>query len=58
MDEEIERLIVSVRADTGAFLDRRIEDVMRFEKLKAEWRGSSDHLSVARFLGRLRYPPR
>jgi len=45
-------------ADTGSFLDRRIEDVMRFEKFKAEWRGSSDHLSVARFLGRLRYPPR
>ncbi|HKP34111.1 MAG TPA: COQ9 family protein [Sphingomicrobium sp.] len=45
-------------ADTGAFLDRRIDDVMRFEKFKAEWRGSSDHLSLSRFLGRLRYPPR
>lgn len=45
-------------ADTAAFLDRRIDDVMKFEKLKAEWRGSSDHLSVTRFLGRLRYPPR
>jgi ubiquinone biosynthesis protein COQ9 len=45
-------------ADTAAFLDRRIDDVMRFEKFKAEWRGSSEHLSVARFLGRLRYPPR
>jgi ubiquinone biosynthesis protein COQ9 len=45
-------------ADTAAFLDRRIDDVMRFEKLKAEWRGSSDHLSISRFLGRLRYPPR
>jgi ubiquinone biosynthesis protein COQ9 len=44
--------------DTAAFLDRRIDDVMRFEKLKAEWRGSSEHLSVSRFLGRLRYPPR
>ena len=44
--------------DTAAFLDRRIDDVMKFEKLKAEWRGSSDHLSVSRFLGRLRYPPR
>jgi ubiquinone biosynthesis protein COQ9 len=32
---------------------------MKFEKLKAEWRGSSDQrLSVTRFLGRLRYPPR
>ena len=43
--------------DTAAFLDRRIEDVMRFEKFKAEWRGS-EHFSVSRFLGRLRYPPR
>jgi ubiquinone biosynthesis protein COQ9 len=45
--------------ETGAFLDRRIEDVMKIEKLKAQWRGSSDQrLSVSRFLGRLRYPPR
>ena len=44
--------------DTAAFLDRRIDDVMRFERFKAEWRGSSDHLSLSRFLGRLRYPPR
>ncbi len=45
--------------ETAAFLDRRIEDVMKIEKLKAEWRGSSDHrLSLSRFLGRLRYPPR
>jgi ubiquinone biosynthesis protein COQ9 len=46
-------------SDTAAFLDRRIDDVMRFEKFKAEWRGSADQrLSVSRFLGRLRYPPR
>jgi ubiquinone biosynthesis protein COQ9 len=46
-------------ADTAAFLDRRIDDVMKFEKLKAEWRGSSgQRLSLSRFLGRLRYPPR
>lgn len=45
-------------SDTAAFLDRRIDDVMRFEKFKAEWRGSSERLSVSRFLGRLRYPPR
>ena len=45
-------------ADTAAFLDRRIDDVMKFEKFKAEWRGSSEHLSMSRFLGRLRYPPR
>ena len=44
--------------ETAAFLDRRIDDVVQFEKLKAEWRGSSDRLSVSRFLGRLRYPPR
>jgi ubiquinone biosynthesis protein COQ9 len=45
--------------ETGAFLDRRIDDVMKFEKLKAEWRVSSDQrLSLSRFLGRLRYPPR
>ena len=46
-------------ADTAAFLDRRIDDVMKIEKFKAEWRGSADQrLSVSRFLGRLRYPPR
>jgi ubiquinone biosynthesis protein COQ9 len=44
--------------ETSAFLDRRIDDVMKFEKWKAEWRGSSDRLSPSRFLGRLRYPPR
>jgi ubiquinone biosynthesis protein COQ9 len=32
---------------------------MKIEKLKAEWRGSSGQgLSISRFLGRLRYPPR
>lgn len=46
-------------ADTAAFLDRRIDDVMQIEKLKADWRRSSDtRLSLSRFLGRLRYPPR
>jgi ubiquinone biosynthesis protein COQ9 len=44
--------------DTASFLARRIDDVMRFERFKAEWRGSREHLSVSRFLGRLRYPPR
>jgi ubiquinone biosynthesis protein COQ9 len=45
--------------DTAAFLDRRIDDVMKFEKFKAQWRGSSTHrLSPSRFVGRLRYPPR
>ena len=46
-------------SDTAAFLDRRIDNVMEFEKFKAQWRGSSDmHLSPSRFFGRLRYPPR
>ncbi len=45
--------------ETAAFLDRRIGDVMNFEKFKAQWRGSSEQrLSLSRFLGRLRYPPR
>ena len=44
--------------ETAGFLDRRIDDVMRIEKWKAQWRGSDRHLSVSRFLGRLRYPPR
>ena len=45
-------------ADTAAFLDRRIDDVMKFEKWKAEWRNSGERPSLSRFLGRLRYPPR
>ncbi len=43
-------------ADTRAFLDRRIDDVMKFEKLKAQIKPDPDRLfSPARFLGRLRY---
>jgi ubiquinone biosynthesis protein COQ9 len=43
-------------AETRAFLSRRIEDIMRFEKAKARLRDQSDmHFSPARFLGRLRY---
>lgn len=46
-------------ADTGAFLDRRLAGVMRFEKWKAAWRGNDLHRpSLTRFLGRLRYPAR
>ena len=45
-------------SETAAFLDRRIDDVMKFEKFKADWRGSSEHFSLSRFLGRLRYPTR
>ncbi len=44
-------------ATTRAFLNRRIDDVMRFEKFKASWRGTRERLpSLSRFLGRLRYP--
>jgi len=44
------------KADTLAFLDRRIEGVMRFEKTKAQLLQQREHFDVARFLGRLRYP--
>lgn len=44
-------------SETAAFLDRRIDNVMQFEKWKAQWRGQ-ERFSVSRFLGRLRYPPR
>ena len=44
-------------AETASFLDRRIDDVMKIEKLKADWKGQ-EHFSVSRFLGRLRYPAR
>ena len=45
-------------SETAAFLDRRIGDVMRFEKWKAEWRGNAIRRpSLSRFFGRLRYPP-
>ena len=44
--------------ETAAFLDRRIDDVMQIEKWKAQWRGFDQQLSLSRFLGRLRYPPR
>ena len=44
-------------AETRAFLDRRIDGVMRFEKLKAALRRHPDrHFNPTRFLGRLRYP--
>lgn len=43
-------------AETRAFLDRRIGDVMRFEKAKARWKGAGMPFSLSRFLGRLRYP--
>ncbi len=44
-------------AETGAFLDRRLAGVMRFEKAKARWHGKAGPpFSISRFLGRLRYP--
>jgi ubiquinone biosynthesis protein COQ9 len=44
-------------AETRAFLRRRIDNVMHFEKAKARLSHSApDRLSLARFLGRLRYP--
>ena len=44
-------------AETRAFLDRRIEGVMKYEKAKARLLANRDmHFSPARFLGRLRYP--
>jgi ubiquinone biosynthesis protein COQ9 len=43
-------------AETRAFLDRRLDAVMRFEKAKARWTGGAPRFSMSRFLGRLRYP--
>ena len=46
------------KAETRAFLDRRIEGVMKFEKAKAQWLVGRERFDVMRFLGRLRYPAR
>ena len=54
LDDESEDMAV-----TRAFLARRIDDVMRFEKAKARFTGRADRRpSLSRFLGRLRYPVR
>jgi ubiquinone biosynthesis protein COQ9 len=46
-------------ADTRAFLARRIENVMQFEKAKAKAKERQEYMpSLSRFVGRLRYPPR
>ena len=46
-------------ADTRAFLARRIDNVMKFEKVKAQAKSQSENLpSLSRFIGRLRYPAR
>ncbi|MEO6717797.1 MAG: COQ9 family protein [Novosphingobium sp.] len=45
------------KADTHAFLGRRIDGVMRFEKAKAQLlRPRDEHFSMTRLIGRLRYP--
>ena len=47
------------KAETRAFLDRRIEGVMKFETFKRQWlQPRGEHFSPMRFLGRLRYPAR
>ena len=44
-------------ADTRAFLSRRIDGILRFEKAKAGFLSRSKRLpSLSRFVGRLRYP--
>lgn len=44
-------------AATRAFLDRRIDNVMQFEKVKAQARARREYVpSLSRFIGRLRYP--
>ena len=50
---------VGPKAETRAFLDRRIEGIMRFEKAKAQWlRPSEERISLVRLMGRLRYQAR
>ncbi len=47
------------RADTKAFLERRIDGIMQFEKAKARLlKPRDEQFSPARLLGRLRYPAR
>lgn len=44
-------------AETRAFLSRRIDGIIRFEKTKAQWQARAERRpSLARFIGRLRYP--
>lgn len=46
-------------AESRAFLDRRIDNVMQFEKIKAQAKTRREFLpSFSRFVGRLRYPAR
>jgi ubiquinone biosynthesis protein COQ9 len=46
------------KAETRAFLERRIDGVMKFEKAKAQLLQPREGFSMTRFLGRLRYPAR
>lgn len=47
------------KTETKAFLERRIDGVMTFERTKAKWLNPDrERFSVSRFLGRLRYPAR
>lgn len=46
------------KAETLAFLDRRLAGVGRFEKFKSQMKPSGEHFSLVRLLGRLRYPAR
>ncbi|MEY3915458.1 MAG: hypothetical protein RLZZ604_244 [Pseudomonadota bacterium] len=46
-------------ADARAFLDRRIDNVMQFEKVKFQAEQRQEYVpSLSRFIGRLRYPAR
>lgn len=46
-------------AESRAFLDRRIDNVMQFEKVKAQAKARREFVpSLSRLVGRLRYPPR
>lgn len=45
------------KAETRAFLDRRIDGIMRFEKAKSQMlRTPDERFSLTRLLGRMRYP--
>lgn len=53
LDDESEGL-----AETRAFLSRRIDGILRFEKTKAQLLKQRARMpSLSRFVGRLRYPP-
>lgn len=44
-------------SETSDFLDRRIDNVMQFERAKARWHANAERRpSLLRLIGRLRYP--